>query len=318
MLVSTIICTYNYGHFVGEAIQSVLAQGVDDHEIIVIDNGSTDQTADVLRRFQSSTVRVIHLQHNVGLGGGLNVGLREAQGKFLTFLDADDRWLPGKLRDELLIMESEPDVGLVFGNLRRFSRQGYLPDTQFDLAPQFLVAPTMPTSCGIGRRMLADCFETLVACTPMPCWIQAMMVRADAAQNLLFPIDRRPDPDFYYCLRLWPKVKAVYRTELVAELRRHEGNNTLDIAKLEASVYNTLIELAKEGGLSHGQKHALHSRIARTCISRANACMREKRLKNATMFLFRAIRFDPLQWKNYGYLGASPFIYRKRLSQPQS
>ena len=186
MLVSTIICTYNYAKYVGEAIDSVLSQGVTDHEVIVIDNASTDDTPAVLAGYRDPRLRIIRVAENRGLGSGMNIGLEAAQGDFLTFLDADDRWRPGKLQRELAIMECEPDIGLVFGHSAIFNEAGYLPDTEFNPAHELRAAPSVPTKCGTGRRLIGDCFETLISLSGCPCWLQTM--DAESASNQIPPL----------------------------------------------------------------------------------------------------------------------------------
>src|SRR5262245_20604446 len=93
-LVSVIIPCYNHAHYLGEAIESVLAQTVQDFEIIVVDDGSTDSTADVAARYPR--VRYVR-QNNQGLSAARNTGIKHGLGRFLVFLDADDLLLPGAL-----------------------------------------------------------------------------------------------------------------------------------------------------------------------------------------------------------------------------
>src|SRR5688572_4229057 len=112
--VSVIIASYNYGRFVGQAIRSVLDQTWRDREVIVVDDGSTDDTAAVVRTFGDS-VRAIH-QANRGLSGARNTGLRAASGQYVACLDSDDLWLPDKLARQVAVLDARPDVGLVYAD----------------------------------------------------------------------------------------------------------------------------------------------------------------------------------------------------------
>lgn len=94
-LISIIIPVYNREHYLAEAIESVLAQTYRPIEIIVVDDGSTDGTADVARRF-SETVRYFY-QTNSGCGASRNTGIKKGVGSFLSFLDSDDLWVEEKL-----------------------------------------------------------------------------------------------------------------------------------------------------------------------------------------------------------------------------
>lgn len=107
--VSVVIPAYNAAWCVCKAIDSVLAQDFRDCEVIVIDDGSTDDTPAVLAGY-GDAIRVVH-QANGGMSNARNTGIRTARGDFVAFLDADDYWLPGKLRLQVELMRSTPTVG---------------------------------------------------------------------------------------------------------------------------------------------------------------------------------------------------------------
>src|SRR5918994_1694671 len=94
-LITVVIPCYNQAHFLGEAIESVLSQSYPHHEIVVGDDGSTDDTSEVASRYDG--VRLVR-QENRGLAGARNTGIRHSEGDYLVFLDADDRLLPEALR----------------------------------------------------------------------------------------------------------------------------------------------------------------------------------------------------------------------------
>ena len=310
MLVSTIICAYNYGRYVEEAIESVLSQGVTDHEVIVVDNASTDETPQVLARIKDPRLRILRLEQNLGHGSGLCVGLKEARGRFLTFLDADDRWRPGKLKRELTIMDSEPDAGMVFGDLVRFNDTGYYPATQFSFAPELREAASVPTKCGTGRRLTADCFATLVACLALPSWLQTMLIRSECLRGATFPADRRTCPDLYFCLRIWPHIQAAYIDEPTAELRRHGKNTTaIDVCRLERDVCETLREFDSEPSLSRGQTEALRRRIGRCCLGLGKSFLMERQVMPALKYYASAIQYPTSRFKAILCLLAFPLLY---------
>ena len=107
-LISVIIPTYNRAHCVGEAIQSVLDQTYKNFEIIVVDDGSTDNTQEVLATF-GDKIKVIR-QENRGVSAARNAGIREARGEWLAFLDSDDLWLPEKLAIQMKELSEYPDA----------------------------------------------------------------------------------------------------------------------------------------------------------------------------------------------------------------
>jgi glycosyltransferase involved in cell wall biosynthesis len=113
--VSAIITAYNCAEFVGEAIESVLGQTRPVDEIVVVDDGSTDDTAAVVQAYAARGVRYVY-QDNQGAGGARNRGIEETTGELVTFLDGDDTWYPDKTAVQLAYLAAHPATGLVSGD----------------------------------------------------------------------------------------------------------------------------------------------------------------------------------------------------------
>ena len=113
-IVSVIIPAYNQGSYLEDCIQSVLDQTYQDFEIIIVDDGSTDNTREVGTSFSDSRVHYIY-QSNRGLSGARNTGIRNAKGSFISYLNSDDQFLPDKLKLLVQKLEADPDLGLVAG-----------------------------------------------------------------------------------------------------------------------------------------------------------------------------------------------------------
>src|SRR6266849_10400417 len=122
-LVSVIIPCYNQAHFLHEAIESVLAQSYSNFEIILVNDGSTYSTAEVVRRH--SPVRYVY-QENAGLSSARNTGLRHSRGEFLVFLDADDRLLPHALETGVGSIREHPECAFVSGHCRVINATGVI------------------------------------------------------------------------------------------------------------------------------------------------------------------------------------------------
>jgi glycosyltransferase involved in cell wall biosynthesis len=112
--VSVVIPTFNSAPLVREAIESVWRQTYKDYEIIVVDDGSTDDTLSVMSAF-GSDIRYFR-QSNRGAGAARNKGIEMSRGKYIAFLDADDLWTKTKLAEQIPLMEQFPDVGLVYSD----------------------------------------------------------------------------------------------------------------------------------------------------------------------------------------------------------
>ena len=96
---------YNSARFIRESIGSVLAQTYTDWELLIVDDGSTDNTAEIIASFQDERIHMMRNELNLGAALSRNKALREAKGKYIAFLDSDDLWLPEKLEKQLAFMQ---------------------------------------------------------------------------------------------------------------------------------------------------------------------------------------------------------------------
>jgi glycosyltransferase involved in cell wall biosynthesis len=118
-LISTIIPVYNRERYLSEAIESVLAQSYPSIELIIINDGSTDSSAEIAKRFTNKSGQYFY-QENSGIGAARNQGIRLAKGEYLAFLDSDDIWLPEKLSLQFDAMRTNPKNNMVFGHVLNF------------------------------------------------------------------------------------------------------------------------------------------------------------------------------------------------------
>ena len=133
-LVSAIIPVYNCERYLAEAIESVLNQTYQPIEVIVINDGSTDDTEAVAKRFDSSIRYYAH--PNKGLGATRNRGVELAQGHFIAFLDADDLWVADKIERQMAYFDDGPDLDMAFGYVQQF----YTPEREAELRKKITYA----------------------------------------------------------------------------------------------------------------------------------------------------------------------------------
>lgn len=138
-VVDVIIPVYNGARYIEEAIQSVLSQSYRPVQLIVVDDGSQDDSADIAERI--ADVQVIRCAH-VGISSVLNQGIQHGRGDLIAFLDADDRWRRDKLARQVQYLQTHPDVDMVFGHVQQF----YEPD---GIAGE--IETLMPPQPGISR-----------------------------------------------------------------------------------------------------------------------------------------------------------------------
>jgi glycosyltransferase involved in cell wall biosynthesis len=179
---SVVIPTWNRARLVGEAVESALGQEGADLEVIVVDDGSTDGTAEVIEQRFGKSVKLLRMATRSGVGAARNKGVCQATGDLLSFLDSDDLWLPGKLKAELDVLERFPDAEAIVSDSRfivngqfigtsRFAENGALATTGgrnqwVDDSPWLWTIPRNSVStCGITlcRRAVTKLGQPLFA-----------------------------------------------------------------------------------------------------------------------------------------------------------
>jgi glycosyltransferase involved in cell wall biosynthesis len=164
--VSVVIPVYNGARYVGEAIESVLSQTAPPTEVLVVDDGSVDESAAVVRSFLPKVA--YHLQENMGAAAARNTGIALTTGRFIAFLDADDRWHSAKLEQQLRTFEQRPELDMVFcqvdeflspeselaragGPALRKSFPAFLPSGLLVTRRAFERIGVFSTDCGVGE-----------------------------------------------------------------------------------------------------------------------------------------------------------------------
>ncbi len=162
--VSVVIANYNMARFLASAVESVLAQTQLPYEVHVVDDGSTDDSREVLKRFEGHPLVRCHYRPNAGQASAKNCGILASEGEFIAFLDADDLWTADKLETQLAAFEQHPSVGIVYTNFAHIDEKGqYLssPDREYYsgwISGRLLVDNFVNGMASIVRR---ECFETV-------------------------------------------------------------------------------------------------------------------------------------------------------------
>jgi glycosyltransferase involved in cell wall biosynthesis len=122
--VSVIVPTYNRAEFISDCLYSVLNQTFTSLELIVVDDGSTDNTREIVGRIEDKRVKYIHVKHSGRPSVPRNIGLRAAKGEYLAFLDSDDLWESEKLDDQVSLMEENAEIDLTYAKVINFDQSG--------------------------------------------------------------------------------------------------------------------------------------------------------------------------------------------------
>lgn len=203
--VSVIIPTYNREKYLPEAIDSVLNQTFQDFELIIVDDGSTDNTKEILKPYLSK-IRYIY-QKNKGPSAARNTGIRYSTGEWIAFLDADDIWLLYKLKLQVKYLEEHPDIALVYADLGVFNEKGVIEKNHY-LSRKI----SRPTGYIFQELVMRPLISTIT-----------VMVRKSIFDTVgLFSEDLLIGEDYELWLRIAKNYKIGYLPKVVAMYRIHK------------------------------------------------------------------------------------------------
>ncbi len=161
-LVTVLLATFNDAAFLAGAVDSILRQTLRDLELLIVDDGSTDETADLLRSLADSRVRVVRNDRNLGLTCSLKRGMDLAEGKYVARLDSDDIALPRRLEQQVAFLEAHPDVAIVGSAIEMIDTDGHargvmrVPTGDLEIRwASLLVTPFAHPTVMLRRQVLA-------------------------------------------------------------------------------------------------------------------------------------------------------------------
>jgi glycosyltransferase involved in cell wall biosynthesis len=250
-LVSVVIPCYNQAHFLGEAIQSTLSQSYPDFEVIVVDDGSTDDTEKVGSGYTAADQRVkLIRQQNRGLAGARNRGLAESRGEYVVFLDSDDRLLEEALEVGVKELESHPECAFVSGRCR------------------FIAADGSPILRLEQEILAGDPHIELLRAGPI--LVPAVTYRRSVFEAVGgFEESYKAAEDYALYYRVAAGFPIHLHDAVVAEVRRHEGSMTRDFPLMLRSNLSALISQRRyvRGKKPHEEAYRAGIRFWRDCYA---------------------------------------------------
>jgi glycosyltransferase involved in cell wall biosynthesis len=261
--VSVIIPTYNNARHISDAIDSVLEQTVHDIEILIIDDGSVDNTKEILKKY-SSRIKYIY-QENKGVSAARNRGIKEARGKYVAFLDADDIWFPSKTDRQLSLFERNRHVGLVSAFMDTIDENG------------------LPLGQKKPGKKPGSRYETaIVNGSPAP---STFMVKRECFDMVgLFDenISIFEDLDIY--IRIAERYAIVVMDEILGSYRVHSSNTT----KNDYGLYINQVNLAMKW-ISRSPTDAIRG-VLRDRIKKYSVLVAKESLKNGK--ILRSLKYS--------------------------
>jgi glycosyltransferase involved in cell wall biosynthesis len=271
--ISVIIPCYNQAHFLAEAIQSALDQDVPDLEVVVVNDGSPDNTREVAAHF-GDRIRYIE-QENGGLSSARNTGIRAARGEYIAFLDSDDVYLPGALVILAGCLDNHPNVGLVCSDALLFDRKG-----DFGLKSQWSGRPRNPANFR---------WETVEYCaTP-----STVMVRREVFDQV-GPFDeylKNAAEDWLMWVHISRYYDMAYIDQPLVRYRIHDRNATRNLERIHQG---NRYAVAQVIAAPHFSEYPAHFR-AKLLYYRFATAWRTEPKRQALGYFLRALTTAPHQ-----------------------
>lgn len=288
MKITALIPTYNCERYICETVDSVLAQTYPAHEVIVVDDGSTDQTQAVLTRY-GPRIKYIR-QANAGPPAARNTGIAQATGDFIALLDSDDLWVPEKLQRQVDYLESHSACGLIYTDMKTFDESGIIEESV-----KVSRNLTLPSGHIFPQMFAETLFQT-----------SAVLIRK-ACIDAVGPFDTslRMGDDYELFLRISRHYELGYVDEPLVLYRQHPGQGTRTWGKqLQQGVPWEFLVLKKivdayPAMITELGRARVHHRLSQPYFALAYACMAEGDHKNGRELLRGALRYWP---DNLGYL----------------
>jgi glycosyltransferase involved in cell wall biosynthesis len=281
--VSAIIPVYNRAHLIAAAIDSVLGQSRPVAEIIVVDDGSTDGTADVVARY-GPRVHLIR-QANGGPGAARNRGMKQAAGDYIAFLDSDDLWPANKNELQLDYFAHHPEVEFIFGDMANFSGDEHASEAEIknrELHDYF-------ATNGGGLDRLLECLITEnVVPTPTVMFHRDVMTKVGWFDETLQIAE-----DLDYWFRVAATCRCGFINAILCHRRRHEGNLINDWVKRTQTLAVVLSRLEGMATLTPGARRALKVKLQATHYDLGSYFLKQRRFTEARQHLQRG---GPSSW----------------------
>jgi len=275
--VSVIIPTYNCGQYISQAIDSVLAQTYRDLEILVVDDGSVDDTEAVVRRYAGQVT--YWKTANRGPAAARNWGLQACTGEFVALLDADDWWEPDKLQLQMPEFDQDQEVGLAFSDLRVFYDDG-------TLLPSFLSSRPLASSGSVFDQYIQSHFIL-----PSTVVMRRSCLEAIGRFDESLPSDEDTEFWFRFCYR-W-KVALVPKP--LVSRRQRAGSLTSDedlTTRFRITLYERVLQFPN---LSATRRRLVCRQLAEALLWRGDYCLRQGWMPECRQNVRRSLSYD---WKN--------------------
>ena len=286
--ITAIIPTYNRAHYLGIAIKSVLEQTFDNFELIVVDDGSSDNTRELVEEFSDQRIRYVY-QKNRGISAAMNTGIRAARGCYVARLDSDDMWLPDMLETLAKVLDAHPKIGLAYGKAQAMNKDG-------EPFSQIRAYAGLYPEDSLRSMLCGDCI----------CNIAILVRRSCFEKAGLFDESLLVNEDWDMWLRVALHYPFAFVDQVLARYRYHDGNIT--------NIHSTLL-----GEHFDGRRKVLDKFFNRTDLSPEISAMKPeayhqtylwvgncwlglKEYQKTLLYFFKAVWVSESRWHSFLYV----------------
>ncbi len=274
--ISVIVPTYDCARYIATCIDSVIAQTRPADEILVVDDGSTDDTPSIVTSYRDPRIRYIRMPHR-GTAAARNRGIELARGRYLAFLDADDVWRPAMLERQVSVMEADPRLVCCFTNFMRFKdATGEPMAEQFDYYPELARLPVTACAGTAALVLEGDAFTGLIGFEDIPAFMQCMLFRRALISDMRLNESLKRCQDLEFVARVFMRGKVAFTREVLTDVRRHDGNATRDISLMALDKLRALVPL-RNAVDTPARRAALEQRLVKAWIDAATTLIRSGR-----------------------------------------
>lgn len=279
-LVSVIIPTYNRAALIGETIQSVLDQTYSNWELIIVDDGSTDNTKEVIDSFQNNKITYLCIEHCGLLGKIRNEGITKSNGEFIASLDSDDLWTRNKLKKQVEALQRYSNASFIFNNVELFG------ETEFNSPPDY-------DDFFIGNVLLPVLSEARFIGYPSALLFRKEILKKIGLMSelLIYGSESR------HFLTMCQNFDGIFINDRLVKIRKHNSNTS---ARFSADVYADSIATLKliysQGSI---EKSFYHETLSRYFYKMGVLQLHSNEPKSAIKSFSHYIKITPLDWKGY-------------------
>lgn len=287
-MISVVIPLYNKAQSITLALNTVLKQSYQDFEIIVINDGSTDDSVAKIEKFTDSRIHLIH-QANAGVSSARNRGIREAQGEYIALLDADDEWHPDYLYTQMLLAEEYPNCDVFATNYQFCDVNGNLSAT---------IIRNIPFSGNNG--VLTNYFEVASTSHP-PLWTSAVMARKEALLSVGgFPVGIRSGEDLLTWARLACRYNIAYSKRPLATFNVEGYDNNEKPKRIPAE--NDIVGFELKNLAKYYTPRCINHYISHWYKMRSSVYMRLGMRRKSIHEACIGLRYRPSNYKLLAYI----------------